>query len=300
MNHPTEFSSPASLLRTTPRGPRIDGRRVLVTGGASGLGATLVAEFVGRGDRVLVADLVEPTALADGVSYLRLDVTSDADWESAAAWVQEHWGGLDVLVNNAGIATGGRIDVATIAEWQRVIDINLLGVVRGCRTFTPGFKAQGSGHIVNTASLAGLVHPPGMASYTAVKAGVVALSETLSYELDPYGVLVTAVCPGFFRTNLAASLSGSDTAVGQVAARLIEKSAYTAEQIAAEVMKGIDEQAMVVVPDEPARMAVWAKTHERSLYDQEQRSFAARIKALTETTELAEQAEQAGMAEGNS
>jgi NAD(P)-dependent dehydrogenase (short-subunit alcohol dehydrogenase family) len=271
--------------------PTEDGRRVLVTGGASGLGAALVAEFVARGDRVLVADLVEPagpSGVADGVSHLRLDVTSDADWAAAADWVAEQWGGLDVLVNNAGIATGGRIDVATLEEWQRVIDVNLLGVVRGCRTFTPGFKAQGSGHIVNTASLAGLVHPPGMASYTAVKAGVVALSETLSYELHPYGVHVTAVCPGFFRTNLASSMAGTDTVVDQVAARLIEKSPYTADQIAAEVMTGIDEHAMVVLPDEPARLAVWAKTHERPLYDKEQQDFAARIKALTESTETAE------------
>ena len=256
-------------------------RRVLVTGGASGLGAALVAAFTARGDRVLVCDLQEPAAGVEA-DYLRLDVTSDDDWTAALAWVTEHWGGLDVLVNNAGIASGGRIDVATIDEWRRVIDINLLGVVRGCRTFTPGFKAQGSGHIVNTASLAGLVHPPGMSSYTAVKAGVVALSETLSYELDPWGVHVTAVCPGFFRTNLASSIDGSDAIVGVIAARLIEKSPYTADQIAAEVMNGIDEKAMVVVPDEAAKMAVWAKANDRPLYDQEQRSFAARIHAQTE------------------
>ncbi len=267
-------------------------RRVLVTGGASGLGAALTAAFLARGDRVLVADRVEPATLPAGADYLRLDVTSDEDWAAALVWTDEQWGGLDVLVNNAGIASGGRIDVATITEWQRVIDINLLGVVRGCRTFTPGFKAQGSGHIVNTASLAGLVHPPGMSSYTAVKAGVVALSETLSYELDPYGILVTAVCPGFFRTNLASSIDGSDTTVAQVAARLIEKSAYGPDQIAAEVMTAIDEGAMVVVPDEPARMAVWAKTNERPLYDQEQRSFAARIKALAEQSDQTEQTEQ--------
>ncbi|WP_183093115.1 SDR family NAD(P)-dependent oxidoreductase [Nocardioides stalactiti] len=285
MSHPTKFSSSASLPQTTSRGPRKDSRRVLVTGGASGLGAALVAEFAARGDRVLVADRVEPTTPADGVQWLRLDVTSDDDWAAALEWVTQEWGGLDVLVNNAGIASGGRIDVATIAEWQRVIDVNLLGVVRGCRTFTPGFKAQGSGHIVNTASLAGLVHPPGMSSYTAVKAGVVALSETLSYELDPYGVLVTAVCPGFFRTNLASSIDGSDAAVGHLAARLIEKSTYSPDQIAAEVMKGIDEGAMVVVPDEPARLAVWAKAQERPTYDQEQRSFAARIKTMAEQAE---------------
>ena len=259
-------------------------RRVLVTGGASGLGAALVDAFVARGDQVLVTDLASGLDKLDqrgGTSYLRLDVTSDDDWAAARTWVDENWGGLDVLVNNAGIATGGRIDVVTLDEWRHVIDLNLLGVVRGCRTFVPVFKAQGSGHIVNTASLAGLVHPPAMGSYTAVKAGVVALSETLSYELDPFGVTTTAVCPSFFRTNLASSLAGTDTAVDAVAARLIERSTITADQIAAEVMKGIDRKQAVVVPDAPARKAVWTKRFARPLYDREQRRFAARIHALT-------------------
>ena len=260
-------------------------RRVLVTGGASGLGAAMVEAFLKRGDKVLVMDLqpgLDKLASRDGVELLAGNVTSDDDWAAALAWVEQTWGGLDVLVNNAGIATGGRIDVVTMDEWHKVIDINLLGVVRGCRTFTPMMKAQGSGHIVNTASLAGLVHPPGMASYTAVKAGVVALSETLSYELHPFGIFVTALCPGFIRTPLASSLAGSDKAMDAVAARLIEKSPYTADQVAAAVLKGIDQRAMVVLPDPPARKAVRTKRFARSLYDREQRRFAERIKAITE------------------
>jgi len=260
------------------------GQHVLVTGGASGLGAALVDEFLQRGARVLVTDLAATYAPPAGADYLRLDVTSDADWAAARAWVGSNWGGLDVLVNNAGIATGGRIDVVTLDEWKGVIDINLLGVVRGCRAFVPMMKAQHSGHLVNTASLAGLVHPPGMASYTAVKAGVVALSESLSYELSPWNIAVSAVCPGFFRTNLASSLAGSDTAVDKVAARLIEKSSLTAPEIAAEVMKGIDARRMVIQPDAPGRKAVWTKKFARPLYDREQRRFAARIKGITESS----------------
>ncbi len=264
-------------------------KRVLVTGGASGLGAALVAEFLRRGDRVLVTDLSDEFAAPPGADYLRLDVTSDADWANAHAWVEAEFGGLDVLVNNAGIATGGRIDVVSLAEWQGVIDINLLGVVRGCQTFVPMMKAQADSgqrgaHIVNTASLAGLVHPPGMGSYTAVKAGVVALSETLSYELSPWGITVSAVCPGFLRTNLASSLNGSDAVLDKVAARLIEKSPFTAEQIAAEIMKGIDARRMVIQPDAPGRKAVRTKKFARPVYDREQRRFAASIRAMTESS----------------
>ncbi len=100
------------------------GRRVLVTGGASGLGAALAEAFGRRGDRVLVGDLV-PTA--PGHRYL--DVTSDADWADVAQWVGQNWGGLDILVNNAGIATGGRIDVAGMDEWYRAVEVNLLGAI---------------------------------------------------------------------------------------------------------------------------------------------------------------------------
>ncbi|WP_182380161.1 SDR family NAD(P)-dependent oxidoreductase [Nocardioides sp. WS12] len=257
-------------------------KRVLITGGASGLGAAMAAAFRARGDDVLVADLQPGLDKLDHPDGIKLDVTSDDDWAAALTWVQENWGGLDILINNAGIATGGRIDVVSLDEWRKVIEINLLGVVRGCRTFTPMFKAQGSGHILNTASLAGLVHPPGMSSYTAVKAGVVALSETLSYELHPHGIDVSALCPGFIKTPLAQSLGGSDTVMDAIAARLINKSPYTAEQVAAAVLKGLDKKAMVILPDPAARKAVWTKRFARPLYDREQRKFGARIKSITE------------------
>ena len=190
-------------------------KRVLVTGGASGLGLALTELMVARGDTVLVVDLAEerPDTVPEGAAYRRLDVRSQQDWDAALAWVRETWGGLDLLVNNAGIATGGRIDVEAIADWERVVDINLLGVARGCHTFTPLLKEQRSGHIVNVASLAGLVHGPGMASYNATKAGVVAISETLQFELGPWDIDVSVVCPAFFRTNLHQSFAGKDAAM---------------------------------------------------------------------------------------
>ncbi|MGZ0149880.1 SDR family NAD(P)-dependent oxidoreductase [Kribbella sp. WER1] len=249
--------------------------RVLVTGAASGLGAALVARFVADGHQVLSTDVGE-----DGPApYLKLDVRSPADWDAAVAWCQDNWGGLDILVNNAGIATGGRIEVETLDEWDRVVDINLMGVVRGCRAFVPLFKEQRSGYIVNTASAAGLVHPPMMSSYNTVKAGVVALSETLSHELHPYGVTVSVVCPSFFRTNLADSIRGADSAMATTARQLIEKSPRSADDIATNVLAGIKKKQHLISPDQPARVAFWTKRLVRPLYDRQMRRIAARAQA---------------------
>ncbi|NUR07015.1 MAG: SDR family NAD(P)-dependent oxidoreductase [Nocardioidaceae bacterium] len=258
--------------------------RVLVTGGASGLGAALVDRFAERGARVVSADLSgragarAPEGPDNSVVERALDVTSDADWDAARAWVEQEWGGLDVLVNNAGIAGGGRLELCSIDEWQRIIDVNLLGVVRGTQTFVPMMKRQGSGRVVNTASLAGLVHPPGMGSYNAVKAAVVAFSETMSHELAPYGVGCTAVCPSYFRTNLMSSLSGADTDLAEQITRLVEKSPISADDIAVAVLDGLDRGLDVVLPDEPARAAYALKLGDRAAYDAQMRATAARAK----------------------
>ena len=258
--------------------------RVLVTGGASGLGAALVARFAERGDQVLSADLSDATVAGATatperpVVRRRLDVTSEDDWAAAVAWVEDNWGGLDLLVNNAGVAGGGRLELTSIEDWHRIIDVNLLGVVRGTRAFVPMMKKQQSGRVVNTASLAGLVHPPGMGSYNAVKAAVVAFSETMSHELAPYGVGCTAVCPSYFRTNLMSSMRGQDTALAAQFTRLVETSPISADDIAVAVLDGVDRGLDVVIPDEPARAAYALKLGDRDAYDAQMRATAARAK----------------------
>jgi acyl-CoA dehydrogenase len=231
------------------------------------------------GDTVLVVDLAEdrPDAVPEGAAYRRLDVRSQQDWDAAMAWVRDTWGGLDLLVNNAGVATGGRIDVESMSDWERVVDINLLGVARGCHTFTPMFKAQKSGHIVNVASLAGLVHGPGMSSYNATKAGVVALSETLSFELAPWSIDVSVVCPAFFRTNLHQSFSGKDAAMQEAGVRLITQASVDAAHIAAIVLKGVDARKRVILTDRLGRQAYYSKRFVRPLYD---RMLTAQAKRL--------------------
>jgi len=261
--------------------------RVLVTGAASGLGAALVAAFRARGDEVLATD-VDESGL-DKLDHrlspdhrLKLDITSDEDWAAALAHVTDTWGGLDILVNNAGVAGGGRLDVATMQEWEWITNINLFGAVRGTRTFVPLLKQQRSGAVVNVASLAGLVHPAGMASYNAVKAAVVALTETTGHELAAYGVTAHVVCPSYFRTNLMTSLQGEDAALGVVMARLVESSPITAEDIASAVLEGLERGDEVIVPDRPAQEAWALKRHDRAAYDAVMRAQAAKLEKGTQ------------------
>ena len=253
--------------------------RILITGGASGLGLALAQIYLGRGDEVVIGDLAEtpPDSVPEGAAYLRLDVRSQQDWDAALAWVKAEWGSLDLLFNNAGIATGGRIDVESMADWERVLDINLLGVVRGCQTFTPLFKSQGSGHIVNTASLAGLIHGPGMSSYNAAKAAVVALSETLGFELAPFGIKVSVICPAFFRTNLHTSFQGKDTDFETSGTKLITKAKASADEIAAIVVKGVDAGKRIILTDRMGRTAYWTKRLARPVYDRTATKGAERL-----------------------
>lgn len=252
-------------------------QRVLITGAASGLGAALAAAWQARGADVLRTDraTVEP-----GIH--RLDITSDADWAAVREHVEQTWGGLDVLVNNAGIAGGGRLEVAGIDEWQRLVDINLLGAVRGTATFTPLFKRQGSGRIVNIASLAGLVHPAGMAGYNATKAAVVALTETTGHELAAHGVRAHVVCPSYFRTNLMAGLEGRDVALQSVMTRLVAEAPLGPEEIAAAVLDGIDRDAEVILPDPAAMAAYDLKRGDRPSYDNVMRAQARKLDQIGE------------------
>lgn len=248
----------------------IAGSRVLITGAASGLGLAFTQLLSQRGCQILATDIAEetPAALADlpGVTYRRLDVTSDVDFDSVHTWVVETWNGIDAVFNNAGVAAGGRIELSQMDQWQWIVDINLLGVVRGCRTFVPMLKDQRSGLIVNTASAAGLIHPPTMSEYNAVKAGVVAVSETLKHELSPYGVQVSVICPTFFKTNLSSSLQGKDESARRAATKLIDGAKRTAEQVAAASLKQIDAGKHIVLPDLEAKAAYGAKRFARPLY----------------------------------
>jgi len=224
-------------------------RRVFVTGGASGLGRALAARYARARWQVCIGDVHEARGaetvanlqrLGAEAHFLRCDVTRDADLEAAAGWLERSWGGVDVVVNNAGVAAGGAIDETSLADWHWIVDVNLLGVVRGCRAFTPLLRRQRAGRLVNVASMAGLVHPPMMAAYNATKAAVVALSETLRFELARDGIGVSVVCPGFFRTNLTESMRAGNPDVDRVTRRLVERARRGAPEIADLVYEGVE------------------------------------------------------------
>jgi short-subunit dehydrogenase len=201
------------MVYTAPM-PVPDRPRAVVTGAASGLGRAFALEIARRGGATLVAD--RDTAGSDETVRLvreaggraeavACDVTRVADVERLASEAERALGGVDIVVNNAGVAVAGPVGKVPLDDWRWIIDINLFGVIHGCHVFVPYFRNRGSGHVLNVASAAGLISAPEMAPYNVTKAGVVALSETLWGELDGTGVGVTVLCPTFFRTNIGKS-----------------------------------------------------------------------------------------------
>ena len=236
-------------------------RRVLITGAGSGLGRALAARYAGSGARVACADLISERAEATraalpGLGHLAytVDVGSDQAMEQLRDRILAEWGGLDVLFNNAGIASGGPMVETTMAEWRRILEVDLLSVVRGCRLFLPAMLAAGRGQILSTASFAGLAGAPGIMSYGVAKAGVVALSEQLRAEVQRNGIRVSVICPSFFRTNLCDDVIGSEKIRAKVL-RLMETSPDTLDSVADRVFSAAERGEFMIIPTvrEPMR-----------------------------------------------
>jgi NAD(P)-dependent dehydrogenase (short-subunit alcohol dehydrogenase family) len=187
----------------------VSGKIAFVTGGASGIGAALATKLVDGGAEVWIADRQIGAAqeLAQRLNSggakahaIELDVRSYPSFESAVAEAVRLSGRIDYLFNNAGIGVGGEVDSYTLDDWNDVFDVNLRGVVHGIQAVYPIMIRQHSGHIVNTASMSGLVASPGSVSYTATKYAVVGISKALRVEAERHGVQVSVLCPGAIRT----------------------------------------------------------------------------------------------------
>lgn len=185
----------------------------VITGGASGMGKAFADLFGAQGCKLLLADIEEPAlnaALeelkANGVEAIGLvtDVSSESDMDALGKLAFETYGTVNLLFNNAGVATGGLLVEQTIKNWEWVIGVNLWGVIHGLRVFLPHLIEHGDGHIINTASVAGLTSYPSMGVYNATKHAVVTISETLFDELRTMesSLGVSVLCPGIVKTNI--------------------------------------------------------------------------------------------------
>jgi len=187
----------------------------VVTGGGSGIGRALALSLAREGARLVLADLDEPAmdgvarqAREQGVETLtvRTDVTELAQVQALAERAWKAFGAVHVLCNNAGVAAWGGLDKATHRDWQWVLGVNLWGVIHGIEAFVPRMITGGQrGHIVNTASMAGLIASQGLGVYNTSKYAVVGLSETLAKDLKPYGIGVSVLCPMGVETRIRES-----------------------------------------------------------------------------------------------
>lgn len=237
---------------------------IAITGAGSGFGAALAHLHASQGWNVAVTDINEERARQTlfeierfgGNSFsMLLDITRETHWQQLHDAVKQRWGGLEVLINNAGVAAAGNVEDTSMEDWAWVLDIDLMGVVRGCHQFAAMMKQQKAGHIVNISSFAGLAGLPFITAYGVAKAGVVALSEALRAEMQPYGVGVTVACPAFVKTGLLDSFRATKPDTMDKVTRWMETSGVSAEQVANDISKAVRNNTFLLLTHKDTRSA---------------------------------------------
>lgn len=245
---------------------------VVITGAGSGIGRATAIEYAARGATVVIADRdsggAERTARqvdlvgGRGIAH-RLDVTDPGDWREFAAWVREMHGVPDVLINNAGMGMGGGFLDTSVNDWKAIIDVNLWGVIHGCREFGAMMRERGTGgQIVNISSAAAFLPSRTMPAYGTTKAAVLALSESLRGDFARYGIGVTAVCPGFVNTGISRSTRyvGTDRQTEEQAQRaasgLYARRDFSPDRVARAIVRAADRNSPVVAVTAEARLGM--------------------------------------------
>lgn len=245
----------------------------LITGAGSGIGQATALELARRGAELWLVDINE-TGLEDTANQIKsfggrcqtqlCNVGSSTDMKKLAKRVHDTHPALDILINNAGIGVAGRFVDTSLKTWNKVLDVNVKGVMLGCHLFAPNMIEQGSGHIVNVASAAAFIAAKDMPVYSMSKSAVLGFSESLRADLHEYGIGVSAVCPGIINTPIVANsvfegkIGASDT-VKNKAMEFYKKRNYTADKVALGIIDAI-EHNLAVRPISPEAWAMyWAK-----------------------------------------
>ena len=263
----------------------LSGKTAFISGGASGIGFAMARAFLNEGMRVVIADVDQEALDAAAASLkgsnaevmaVQLDVTDRAQYAAVADEVERAFGPVHVVCNNAGVYRGGGIDQVTYEDWDWVLGVNLGGVINGTRTFVERMKAHGEGgHIVNTASMAGVIASPGLGVYNTSKFAVVGMSEAMRADLEPCGIGVSVLCPGMVRTRILESertrpedfetTSADANAAAEAHNEVMQLAMGTAiepEDVADLVVNGIKDNQLYLFPHAEMKSAAEARMQE--------------------------------------
>lgn len=261
--------------------------RIMITGAGSGLGREIALRWAREGWHLALSDIsdgglqntLSAVREAGGDGFIqRCDVRDYSQLTALAQACEHKFGGIDIIVNNAGVASGGFFGELSLEDWDWQIAINLMGVVKGCKAFLPLLE-QSKGKIINIASMAALMQGPAMSNYNVAKAGVVALSESLLVELRQQEIDVHVVCPSFFQTNLLDSFRGPTPAMKAQVGKLLESSPISASDIAGYIFDQVGKGEFLILPHEQGRMSWQIKQQTPQLIYDEMAIMADKMRA---------------------
>jgi short-subunit dehydrogenase len=245
-------------------------RNVLITGGGSGLGKAMALRYAQEKANLCIVDkdivggetVVAQISNSGGSAFfIPCDITVQSDIDSLHATLHAKWQTIDVLVNNAGVATAGGLTSEDIEQWQWVLDINVLGMVRMTKRFIEMLKQSHSAKIINIASQAGITPVPMMGSYNVSKAAVVSFSETMHLELRHDNIQVSVACPSFFATNLDKSLRTKQEGADKLVTKMLNRSDISADQVADIIVSETDAGKFMILTHKAGRTAYRLKRY---------------------------------------
>jgi len=237
-------------------------KNILITGAASGLGKAIANLYANKGWNILVVDIQDELGesfvkelndAGKSAEYYHCDIGDIQSFDDLYQEVAANHECIDILINNAGVASAGTLESSTPSEWKRLIDLDLMSVIYGTKALLPLLHKSKKAHIISTASFAGIALMPGMMTYNVAKAGVIAFSETLHGELALHNIGVSVLCPAFFQTNLVSSMDGASEKTKGYISNQMQTSGVTADDVALKVYQAVEKNTFMIVSHKSSR-----------------------------------------------